>query len=241
MYTQCPRCRTTFAVTEEQMTARGGLVRCGRCHSVFQAEGTLFDALPPTAGDPSRPRQEPSFEGGPAHTAPDLKPPPRPSARHAARAWPWVVIDLVLLLGLAGQWIDVHRDRLAVEPALKPYITRACARLPCGLHPPQELSAIQLSHVRVTAHPRFRHALQVRFTLINRAVFAQPYPDVQLSLLDAHGAVVARNVFPASAYAHDGSLMDPNIADPEHFGVTRPQSADVLSYELRLYPAQSAQ
>lgn len=223
------------------MKARAGLVRCGRCHSVFQAEGTLFEALPPAAGSASPLRQEPSFGGVPTQAAPDLNPPPRPSARAHTRVWPWVVIDLVLLLGLAGQWIYVHRDRLAVEPVLKPYVTRACARLPCGLHPPQELSAIQLSHVRVTAHPRFRHALQVRFTLINRAVFAQPYPDVQLSLLDAHGAVVARNVFPASAYAHDGSLMDPNIADPEHFGVTRPQSADVLSYELRLYPAQSAQ
>ncbi|MHB8414704.1 MAG: MJ0042-type zinc finger domain-containing protein, partial [Acidiferrobacteraceae bacterium] len=49
MYTQCPRCRTTFVVTEEQITARGGLVRCGRCRSVFQAEGTLFEALPPAS------------------------------------------------------------------------------------------------------------------------------------------------------------------------------------------------
>src|SRR6267378_4224622 len=38
MITRCPACATAFRVTEPQLRARAGQVRCGRC-------GALFDAL----------------------------------------------------------------------------------------------------------------------------------------------------------------------------------------------------
>jgi predicted Zn finger-like uncharacterized protein len=51
--TQCPSCHTRFNVTENQLSAHDGLVRCGRCNGVFnaleQAENNLPDlqfALP---------------------------------------------------------------------------------------------------------------------------------------------------------------------------------------------------
>lgn len=33
--TRCPQCGTTFRALEEQLAARGGLVRCGKCTAVF--------------------------------------------------------------------------------------------------------------------------------------------------------------------------------------------------------------
>ncbi|MHB1528385.1 MAG: DUF3426 domain-containing protein [Acidiferrobacteraceae bacterium] len=235
MHTQCPRCRTTFVVTEEQITARAGLVRCGRCRSVFQAEGTLFEALPPVPTGAQRPREEPTFDNDPA---PQVHDEPGSAVRpeRGAHRWPWILLDLVLLLALPAQWAYAHRDRLAVEPSLAPYVTRACARLPCALRPPQDLEAIELGHVRVTAHPRFAHALEVRFTLINRAPFSQSDPDVELSLLDAHGHVIARRLFSARDYGRARTLLPPNVAQRAHFGITRPPATTALSYELRLYP-----
>ena len=41
MVTRCPECSTAFKVTTEQLQARDGAVRCGRCQRVFNA----FDAL----------------------------------------------------------------------------------------------------------------------------------------------------------------------------------------------------
>lgn len=41
MLTTCPECRTAFRVTQEQLGARRGMVRCGRCNAVFNA----FDNL----------------------------------------------------------------------------------------------------------------------------------------------------------------------------------------------------
>jgi len=44
--TQCPECITRFKVSEEQLAAHDGLVRCGRCHQVFNAREHLQDDEP---------------------------------------------------------------------------------------------------------------------------------------------------------------------------------------------------
>src|SRR6267142_6161770 len=52
MMTRCPSCSTVFRVTEQQLGAREGRVRCGRCD-------TLFDAIATLGPDPvTRPLQE---------------------------------------------------------------------------------------------------------------------------------------------------------------------------------------
>jgi len=43
MYAQCPSCNTTFALSVEQLDARDGVVRCGRCFDVFNARWNLVD------------------------------------------------------------------------------------------------------------------------------------------------------------------------------------------------------
>ena len=40
--TRCPACRTKFDLTEEQMNARAGRVRCGECQEIFQANENLI-------------------------------------------------------------------------------------------------------------------------------------------------------------------------------------------------------
>lgn len=44
--TVCPQCQTRFRVTEEQLKARKGHVRCGRCNHIFNARETLLDETP---------------------------------------------------------------------------------------------------------------------------------------------------------------------------------------------------
>ncbi len=41
MLTRCPNCATTFRVTPDQLKARQGKVRCGKCQAVFNALETL--------------------------------------------------------------------------------------------------------------------------------------------------------------------------------------------------------
>jgi predicted Zn finger-like uncharacterized protein len=49
MFTRCPHCNTVFRITEEQLSAADGRVRCGRCRRVFNAGESLTEALEPLA------------------------------------------------------------------------------------------------------------------------------------------------------------------------------------------------
>lgn len=44
--TQCPACSTRFKVTDEQLAAHEGMVRCGRCSTVFNAAEQLHSNQP---------------------------------------------------------------------------------------------------------------------------------------------------------------------------------------------------
>lgn len=41
--TQCPHCNTTFRVASDQLKLRGGIVRCGACHEIFDGNASLVD------------------------------------------------------------------------------------------------------------------------------------------------------------------------------------------------------
>ena len=128
MITRCPACATAFRVTEPQLRARAGQVRCGRC-------GALFDALSALSPDPaSRPGREDaqgplispsmavlldtdrdvSFDFGPQSR-------PRPS-----RLWWLASAFLLLVLALQGSY--QYRGEIAVLlPEAKPLVQRICA------------------------------------------------------------------------------------------------------------------
>jgi predicted Zn finger-like uncharacterized protein len=46
MLTRCPSCATTFRISPEQLKARQGRVRCGKCRNVFNALETLIEEPP---------------------------------------------------------------------------------------------------------------------------------------------------------------------------------------------------
>jgi predicted Zn finger-like uncharacterized protein len=55
--TICPHCNTTFRVASDQLKLRGGIVRCGACHEVFDGNAALIDldAVAPAAAETPAP------------------------------------------------------------------------------------------------------------------------------------------------------------------------------------------
>lgn len=82
MLTRCPKCRTAFRVTSEQLKARQGRVRCGECQEVFNALDTLIEASPPLAASPAtmpapavaEPPPEPEVAAPAAHAVAEPSP-----------------------------------------------------------------------------------------------------------------------------------------------------------------------
>ena len=53
--TRCPHCSSVFKISDEQLAARGGHVRCGGCLQVFRADQYIVtgDILPQPSDSPS--------------------------------------------------------------------------------------------------------------------------------------------------------------------------------------------
>jgi predicted Zn finger-like uncharacterized protein len=96
-FTRCPGCRTIFRVTSQQLSMRGGQVRCGHCHTVFNGVAALLSLAP----RPRDERNEPEFDeatlGPPTVTlrnAHALEPAPTPDDAPDGRAEPSVAAPL---------------------------------------------------------------------------------------------------------------------------------------------------
>jgi predicted Zn finger-like uncharacterized protein len=50
-FTRCPGCKTIFRVTPQQLAMRGGQVRCGHCHTVFDGVAGLLSLAPRPRGE----------------------------------------------------------------------------------------------------------------------------------------------------------------------------------------------
>lgn len=71
--TVCPHCNTTFRVASDQLKLRGGIVRCGACHEVFDGNAALIDhdaaAAQPGEAAPALPAEPAADSAPPAQSA----------------------------------------------------------------------------------------------------------------------------------------------------------------------------
>jgi predicted Zn finger-like uncharacterized protein len=211
MMTRCPTCGTAFRVTEQQLGARDGQVRCGRCDTLFDATSTLSSdpvtrprdqPSPPTSGSMAvllGTEKGPSFDFGPQT--------PRPSSRL------WWIASLLLLLTLLVQAGYRYRGEIAVlVPDAKPLLERVCVELGCDVPLPRraELLSIESSDLQADAsHP---NVMVLTATLRNRAAFIQAFPALELSLTSADGQTVARRVLLPKDYVAQSARSDAGFA-----------------------------
>lgn len=212
--TTCPRCRTRFRVTPQQLAAHGGKVRCGRCQEVFNAFDTLAGA--PLPEQPAAPEAEPAPPPLEAGTPPQIFPAEAPPPEAAAaiperrRSWPWLAGSLLLLLLLPLQGAFFFRDELAARaPELKPLLQQMCALVQCrvSLLHNAELVSIEASDMRQAEAGR-PGVVILSTTLRNRARHPLAYPLLNLTLTDTRDQPVARRQFPPAQYLEQPGMME---------------------------------
>jgi len=201
MITRCPACATAFRVTEPQLRARSGQVRCGRC-------GALFDALSALSPDPaSRPGRE------------DAQGPPISASMAVLLDTDTDVSSLsessrtAMLAEIGGPCAYQYRGEIAVLlPEAKPLVQRICAEFGCDVPLPRrtELLSIESSDLQADiAHPS---VMVLTATLRNRAAFIQAFPALELSLTSTQGETVARRVLTPKDYVPQSTRSEPGFA-----------------------------
>lgn len=152
----------------------------------------------------------------------------------------WGIGSLLLVIALLAEVVVFYGAQLArMQPALKPAIEQACRALPCRHRLVIDMHRLDLVDSAVTPHPRYDRALRVQATLVNRAEYVQPYPLLEVTLLNSQGQVVARRAYKPGEYLpkrqrrHTGLL--PQVAVSVKLDITGP-GTEASGYEILLLP-----
>ena len=110
----------------------------------------------------------------------------------------WRAGLVIALLLLAGQIMYFEGTTLSRNPTFRPGLEKICRQLNCQLPAyknPDEFAVLQGS---LSALPD--RSLLFRAVIRNRAAFAQPYPNLELTLLDYAENPFARRIFRPQDY-----------------------------------------
>jgi predicted Zn finger-like uncharacterized protein len=211
--TRCPACATAFRVSESQLRARAGQVRCGRCGAQFDALAYLApgsedpsaspDAQGPVTANGTTPtlvaERDPEFDFGPS------------TRRRPSRLW-WPA-SAFLLLALAAQGAYRYRGDISVLlPEARPLLGRLCAELGCDVPLPRRAELLSIESSDLQADGTHPSVMVLTATLRNRAGFIQAFPALELTLTDAQDQTVARRVLMPRDYAAKGTRTESGFA-----------------------------
>lgn len=137
----------------------------------------------------------------------------KPKSRWGRRLF-WLLLVLLALAGLAGQYIAYHFEELARQDEYRPWFAQACPELGCTLPSKVDVEQIRSSNLVVRSHPDFSGALVVDAIIYNRANFSQPFPLLEMRFADLNGQLIASRRFKPSEYL-SGELAGQSEMPPQ--------------------------
>jgi predicted Zn finger-like uncharacterized protein len=219
LVTRCPTCGTAFRALPVQLSARSGMVRCGKCSGVFDALANLVEEkAEPGAAEPSpqlglfdagargmasapggtgrsRARRRPTEDDEPL---PEFLEDEAPRSRFVVA---WGLAAFLALVALALQLAYQHRTELAtLAPRAKPYLVEGCRFLECEVRLPRRPDLLSIESSDLQADKRGEHHVVLHAVIRNRAPFTQELPALELTLTDALERAVVRRVLRPADY-----------------------------------------
>jgi len=119
-------------------------------------------------------------------SSPDFVQPERSPQSRRGNLWLWLAIP-ALTASLFLQIAVADRAQLAADPVWRPRIIALCDMLRCNVPAWREPTALHVTSREIRPHPSVPGVLLVTATFRNDAAFAQPWPQVQLSLTNLDG------------------------------------------------------
>ena len=231
LVTRCPQCATAFRAQQSQLTARGGMVRCGKCAAVFDGVAHLIEESAATG--PLEPSPQLGlFDPGAAAAAaarPAHRPAPRPAAAQDDDPLPefleeeaprtrytvaWGLAALLAFAALVGQLAHYYRTEIAtLLPQTRPFLAEGCRLLDCELRLPRRPDLLSIESSDLQADNRRDSLIVLNAVIRNRAPFAQEHPALELTLTDAADKPLVRRVLRPSEY------MQPAAREPLAQGI----------------------
>ncbi len=258
--TRCPHCEAAFAITHIQMAAANGLVRCGRCQRLFQAEPVASKQSkfhPGTVLTPARRALLANIDKAVLLTESPGKLKPGSLAdsdwqkttynplEHLEKPTPRITWRSALLaLGMAAVLVaQIAWFNMAIlmeHPRTSAHMGSLCQTIPCN--PPISVQLpVVTRDLAVRSHPLVNDALLIRIVLRNNSYVAQSFPALSLTFTSSGNDIVARRIFTPEEYLA-GELLGETRIPPDYdihvaLAMVDPGSA-ADRYHLELLPTQ---
>ncbi len=115
--------------------------------------------------------------------------------------WPFVLFALALLVGLLAQATYHFRSEIVIAlPSSRPMLDAMVDSLGTTIPLPQHAELVSIETSDLQADTGHSGTFLLQATLRNRAVYAQAYPFIELSLTDTQDIAIARRIFSPQEY-----------------------------------------
>lgn len=229
MYTRCPACHTVHPVNAAVLARRGGQYRCGKCKKACNALDALFDEWPGAGEKPEAAGDIPTLgmsidlerakksRLNPGESTDDLEAASETMQRRVGLARiSWITLAVVLVAALALNLSEFYEKPLLDLPVVQSVKSWLGFQKPGSEQPYRDLSRIQLVSRELKSHPSRPSSLLLTATIVNRSDKTQPYPDLEVVLLDAGEQVLSRSRFAPRNYLSKGEWRSSGMA-PQAF------------------------
>lgn len=227
--TQCPQCGTHFKITPAQRNAHQGMVRCGRCQTVFNAVENLYTPPPQQldlplvmdeiadatgmfeAYDENRniatmdsklsitPEAAARLSNDFSHL-PDIEMSGMKKHKPPNKLL-WTTGIILLTCAVIAQALYLFRVEIAARlPGLKPAMNKTCAVLKCTIPLPQKIDQLSIESSELEADPSQANIITLHAIMRSRAIYPVAYPNIELTLTDTLDNAVARRNFAPADY-----------------------------------------
>lgn len=259
--TICPNCQTSFRVTQAQLRAASGSVRCGSCMQVFDARTQMGETSQTPEETPSQPASatEPSKPDNAEEILTTDKAQESESGFHdilhtldkehleldetqdkkSGKRLIWALLSLLAIITLGLQVAWFNKDTLSLKPELRSAYEWTCQQLNCQLPAQLDPKAIKSTQMLVRTHPEAEGVLIVDSVIINEAPFPQPWPKLEILFSDINNQPVASRQFKPREYLGGtlaGSREIPSLQPVRLSLEILDPGSNAINYKLRTIP-----
>ena len=229
LYATCPFCSSSLKIQQQQLDTRDGLVRCGHCKKVFNANDHLIN--------PAKPEQQIS------ETVPLLKASWEKAVTSPKKRFHYGILCLLLLIIFPLQFLYFDYQQILNNASIRPAIDRISSRFDLAIPYYQDLKQIKIIHRRVSSHPHVKNALQLSIIIKNTAELQQAYPLVNFSLTSLNGDTIVQYTIPPNQYLPNkmiGKAFPKNASQLIELNFIEP-ALDTIGFEINFieHPLQA--
>ena len=232
MYTRCKDCHTVHPVNAALLAQGGGKYRCGKCNKLGNALESIFDEWPGAGDQPASAGELPVLglsldlemaeksRLAPAEAA--LSGEEEAVADSAGRTggkllrFAWITALSALVIVSAFKLSEFRGRPVLDHPLIQSTMVRLGLREPPASEPFRSLSEIQLISRELRSHPTRAGVLRLTATIVNVANEKQPYPILDVILLDVTGQPVTNKSFAPADYLAKGARQQSGMT-PEAY------------------------